>query len=196
MNINNDLNPKSRVTILPPHSKHYQYKTFHILVETNNLHIIMNRIILLLAITISSISCTQPKTNINEEELIFNVRKYIISEDVLGGIETTSNIDFQLDSITEYPKYKHLEENIKLTNIIIEQVRKEKVDNLTDYRKQYYNDEIDSLKQLYNQTKKSELYFNAFFSLKGEKYISLVKFVLDENHKPIDSDLLDWNEIQ
>lgn len=142
------------------------------------------------------VNCQQSSNKKIPDNLEFEIRKYLVSEELLYILDTDiDNHKIIIDSIVEFPKYKYLEnklENYKGAYKLLEEgneLAKYKAMNLIQKS-------IDSTSKIYNSTSKSDNIFKCYTTLqmKTDSLRSTNKTLyLDENYKVIDHNLFDFD---
>jgi hypothetical protein len=139
----------------------------------------------------SLISCESKKNNV--EELKFNIRKYILNESIryLGDDYNWSTL--KIDSVKPYSKFLYFESEIKNLRSVRASLRsdlKRKNDYVTILALDRVQNEIDSLKLLYSQVSKEEVYYKYYLTV---NYMSSLKensesirVIGDENNNILD----------
>lgn len=111
----------------------------------------------------------------------FNVRKYIISEDLIDYNDIKSG-HVLIDSLIEYPKYKYLENRLDFVKRVYDNSMNE--ESPVKYLVlQIFQNEIDSLSTVYKNTNKDVNYYKCYFKIEykaAPDYITSRVIILNE----------------
>ncbi|WP_031428537.1 hypothetical protein [Flavimarina sp. Hel_I_48] len=125
----------------------------------------MKKILLLTVIVSTLINCQADK-KIDNEKITFNIRKYLLSEDILNQT-ILDDSKIQIDSINEYPKYKYLERKIEISKETYKMILTGKDEKNKNLQLNIIQSQIDSVTKIYKQTKKSENYYKCYSLVKS-----------------------------
>lgn len=126
----------------------------------------MKKILLLITIVTTLINCQADK-KFDYEKINFNIRKYLLSEDILNQA-VVDDSEIQIDSIKEYPKYKYLERKIEISKATYKNISTGKDEQYKNLQLNILQSEIDSITKIYKQTKKSETYYKCYILIKSK----------------------------
>ena len=154
----------------------------------------MKKLLANILLLILLVNCQNVTVDKIPENLEFDIRKYLVSEELLYLLETEiDNHKIVIDSIVEYPKYKYLENELDTYNStykILEEgnaLGKYQAMNITQ-------DRIDSISGIYKKTSKSDNIFKCYTTLRM-KSDSLntynLTIFLDEKYKVINHNIFD-----
>ncbi len=123
------------------------------------------RNILLLA-TLIILGC-QSHEKYDSEKIIFNIRKYLVAEDLIN-LNLEDNSQIKIDSIREYPKYKYLESELKINKAVYNQIFTGKDEVNKNLQLIIVQNTIDSITEVYNKTEKTDNYFKTYITIKSK----------------------------
>ena len=159
----------------------------------------MKKLLAKILLLILLVNCQNTSVDKIPENLEFDIRKYLVSEELLYILDTEiDNHKINIDSIIEYPKYKYLENELDTYNSTYKIL--EKGNALGKYQAMNTTQErIDSINGIYKKTTKTDNIFKCYTTLQMKsdslKTYNLTIF-LDEKYKVINHDLFDINYLK